>query len=352
MRQRGQKNYAPLIAGMNTEASPLQAPEGTSSDELNMVLDTNGMVRKPRYGTGRILQNPVTLDVGETVSVFFDGVLGSYYWSRYNIFIQVLLYSEGSLPNLYRLFEFRDATDLSLVTSFVIPEGIPTYSGDTEPDQSDYDRAFQRALQDGVTISPLNDGVVFTTSSEPVFCTIDDNGPDVWEINPHIRDFELLDSGISNTVRPNALTDEHEYNLNNAGWWYNKYNDSTGAAIADLPGYFNSEDGNFPSNSDIPYLGLRVDSSSGDRYFSAEELNQNDTGNTEAPRGHYVFPIRRIDRQSKIGTGRLNDGTGQHVTLLIEDGVDVGTGNPPTPGNPLPPPPTVCLPGEPCILPD
>ena len=42
-------------------------------------------------------------------------------------------------------------------------------------------------------------------------------------------------------------------------------------------------------------------------YFNGDQLKTPLTGNTEAPRGHYVYNIREIDRQSKV-SNRAADG--------------------------------------------
>lgn len=60
-------------------------------------------------------------------------------------------------------------------------------------------------------------------------------------------------------------------------------------------------EGTFPSNADIPVLGLKVDESSGEQYFDTSTMLETNLGNTEAPRGHYVYDINGIrDRDSAI----------------------------------------------------
>lgn len=71
----------------------------------------------------------------------------------------------------------------------------------------------------------------------------------------------------------------------------------------------------FPSNADIPVLGLKTDEA-GDDLFSKNTLQNISMGNSEAPRGHYVYNINDIDRGSRV-VFKENDGTpSETVTLL------------------------------------
>jgi len=71
----------------------------------------------------------------------------------------------------------------------------------------------------------------------------------------------------------------------------------------------------FPSNADIPVLGLKADES-GDELFSKNTLLNISMGNSEAPRGHYVYNILDVDRDSKIDA-KGNDGTPFETVTLI-----------------------------------
>ena len=51
---RGEKDYLGFVQVLNTEANPLAAPEGTTSDELNMELNHENGTRARRLGLARI----------------------------------------------------------------------------------------------------------------------------------------------------------------------------------------------------------------------------------------------------------------------------------------------------------
>lgn len=71
----------------------------------------------------------------------------------------------------------------------------------------------------------------------------------------------------------------------------------------------------FPSNADIPVLGLKADEA-GDELFSKNTLANISMGNSEAPRGHYVYNITNIDRDSRI-SDKNNDGTPSTTVSFI-----------------------------------
>lgn len=362
MRQRGQKNYAPLVLGLNTEASPLGAPEGTTSDELNMVLDTDGMVRRPRKGLCAFFDIPEESNES-TVQQTFLGVLGVTYWAREDYIVLCTAYTreveeegeeEETINAMYidRYVYFIHPRSTDIEFQYFWREAIPTYDGEDYPNASDIQRAEQRALDSGITFSPLNEGIVLSTADEPLFIRPNTEGLDVFIIDPQIRDFLLLETSTEIGRNPSTINAAYRYNLLNAGWYENSYKDESGATITNLIERYHSDTGNYPSQAQVPQLGVRVESQTGDRYFSSEELDSVSFGNSEAPRGHYIFPIRRINRLGKVNSPQADGSRPLPVKNILDNGTDPDTGDDPTPGVPIGPiiPPPVCFPGEVCMV--
>ena len=70
----------------------------------------------------------------------------------------------------------------------------------------------------------------------------------------------------------------------------------------------------YPSNADIAQLGLKADSS-GNEEFSADTLNEIVLGNTEAPRGHYVYNINSFDRNTRLASPSTDGTADSSLTL-------------------------------------
>ena len=70
-RASGQKDYISMAQGLITEASPLAFPEGTTSDELNFVIDRDGLVRKRRLGFDKLVTDFVYNGAGAKLENVF-----------------------------------------------------------------------------------------------------------------------------------------------------------------------------------------------------------------------------------------------------------------------------------------
>lgn len=70
---------------------------------------------------------------------------------------------------------------------------------------------------------------------------------------------------------------------------------------------FNS--GSYPSNADIPILGLKTDTDTGYQYFDPDTLDEVVLGNTEAPRGHYIYDIQGDKTRDSVLLNKNDDGS-------------------------------------------
>lgn len=285
-RQLGAKGYLGFPRGLNTETSRLNPAEGTTADELNMDLDLNGLIRTRRKGLENVGTDQAT-----------DGtIIGSYYWDSADTIVIVALKDED--PETY-----------DTITIYL-------YEGDLT-----YIEEWTVRVVDGNAVYPnfseIRNRLVMTFGAKPFIFAKRGTCFDAWSLDLFFRDFKLLDDGLRIGERPTTLTDEHKYNLYNAGWYRDRITTVSDPAEGDPIDDFFTSEGDYPSNSDIVYLG-DAPNSNGVPVFNPDILDNLDVGNTEAPRGHYVYNIREIDRDSKL-TDKENDGTPTSTITQVLD---------------------------------
>lgn len=288
--QKEEKGYLSLQSGLNTESSPLAAPEGTTSDELNMDIDITSMVRRRRKGFEHV-----------EGSKPYDGeVLDCMYWDTADLVVMFGVRSpeEGD----YDIF------DLMIFNSDLTHK-------------VDYEFHVLKTSSSTISASPIRGRLVFTFGADPFLLQKNPDGTlSCWSTKLYIRDFKLIDDGLQIGTRPTSLSSEHRYNLYNAGWYedQNLFGDVVGDPIMD----FHTRIGAYPSNADIVYLG-HIANEHGVTIFDASELKSPLTGNSEAPRGHYIYNIRDIDRSSRI-SNKKDDGTvATTLVALLDKDVNV-----------------------------
>lgn len=320
---RTDQGYLSFAKGLVTEYNPLAAPEGTTFDELNMDVDTDGFVRTRRKpissvslesmagAEGTIVYSAVWEDLDKVLVVVKrdnpDPVTG-------NVLVDVIVYAGGVTP----------VKELTLYFS------LPPV----------------QYVRPSATF--LRKRALLVLGGAPLLIEKVSENYDVYEINLLIRDFKLLEDGSGVGTRPATLNLAHQYNLYNAGWWQNRALLDPNV-VGDPITNFNSKRFQYPSNADIVYLG-DVTNNDGDLKFKPAAYDNIDVGSTEAPRGHYVYDIRNIDRNGRL-SNKTMDGT-QLATLVkvLEDGNAPGTGAPPVPDDPIIPPPVICDPFGECRL--
>ena len=296
---RGEKGYLGFVNGLYTEANPLAAPEGTTADELNMELDIGSGTRVRRKGLER--SSPVQVDLPQDVfGTVTPEELGYWYWRAENKYVTVYRYEKEE--GVFSCIIGISGSDNSFEFSTVV---------DT-------------AEQIQPTVAEIRNRFVITLGTAPVVLQKTATSYDVYVISLFVRDFTLVNDGLSMSERPSSLGNEHKYNLYNAGWY--KERKLSSGSVGDPVTDFFTDKSVYPSNSDIAALGDSVNTSSGEEEFKAETLDNIDLGSTEAPRGHYIFNIRDIERSDKL-TDKDNDGSvSTSVTKVVEDGTDTGDG--------------------------
>jgi hypothetical protein len=287
-RARGEKAYSPMTQGLITEASPLNAPEGSTFDELNFLLETDGGIRKRRKGFTNANSDFTKTVTGATGS----RLLETFYWAEHSLYVAIISFS-GANETWLRVHS-NDSSFTYLGEFQIASLELTTISVDEVR---------------GELIITGSDG---TDSISPILVEKVDTTITFYTIGIYIRDFELVDDGLEIGERPTTLSDEHEYNLYNAGWYATRRlesnrNDTSGDPVTDFfNDNFNSTN-EYPSNADIALLGISTDGD-GNETFQKKTLVQVAIGSTEAPRGHYVYPLNDFDRNTKL-TNKESDGT-------------------------------------------
>lgn len=293
-RVSGEKDYISLTQGLITEASPLAFPEGSTADEKNFLLDVDGMVRKRRKGFENLVSDfTYSNDPDDTYYVE-----NFFYWEAPDVYL-VVITGFGPTPPDTVIRIHRNDVSYSIAGTYVFGSGPSV----TE-------------IADNTNL--VN---IVSAGEKPLLLEYDEAESDIkiYDVDLFVRDFELVDDGLRMSERPSTLSDEHNYNLLNAGWYAERRLSSSGTKgdpIAD----FNTAIGEYPSNADIPFLGLKTDED-GNEEFDPETLDNISLGNTEAPRGHYVFNINSFDRNDKL-TSPDDDGT-ESTTITLQSTISL-----------------------------
>ena len=295
MRAAGQKEYVNLAKGLITEVSPLSFPDGATSNELNFTVDKDGLIRERRKGFSYIY--PLNTFAGAT-----SKLENLFYWRGSKYAIAILT---NAVPETYLRVHAIDAnftaiadvkiadavvsTQIAELTNFL----VITLSNNDKPILLEYLEA--------------TDSIVVNT------------------VSLHVRDFELVNDGLTVSETPTSLTDDHRYNLFNAGWFVSKRDeDQSGNPLtATITTYFNAFS-KYPSNADSVSVGM-ITNASGNLTFDPVYVRDAGLGNSLSPRGHYVFPIDNFNRTLKIGAPS-NDGAPS--TTLTSLGTITLTGTP------------------------
>jgi hypothetical protein len=305
------QGYLSFARGLVTEINPLSTPEdlqGTTSDELNMIVDTDGMIRVRRAGF-ELIPN-----LSEAVQ---GTVLDARFWRKGSCYV-VCSYDPTPSP---------ETNEYNCTVTMVDESG-----------QANKNRQFtiKVHVQDFVlpSLAFLRTKCLVTFGARPVLFTRESSGEfTIQYVNLFVRDFKLVDDDSTLTQRKGVLSSEHKYNLLNAGWYQQRRLIGTNTLSDPIAAFFAGR-AQYPSNADVAYLGDITDTN-GDLRFDPTAFDSVNVGATEAPRGHYVYDIRDIDRQARVITPSLDGQPSNTLTLLVEKGSDPITGFPAEPGVPI-----------------
>ncbi len=286
MRAAGQKEYVNLAKGLITEVSPLSFPDGATSNELNFTVNKDGLVRERRKGFSYIYP----LNTFDRAASKLENL---FYWRGSKYAIAILT---NDIPETYLRVHAIDENFTALADVKIADDEVSTQIAE---------------LTNYLVITLSNSAKPILLEYSEALSTITVNS-----ISIHVRDFELVDDGLSASETPTALTDNHKYNLYNAGWFVSKRdeNQSGNPLTPTITTYFNALS-KYPSNADSVGVGM-ITNADGLLTFDPEYVRDAGFGNSLSPRGHYVFPLGSYERGSKLTSPTLDGAPSTTLTVL------------------------------------
>jgi len=309
-RASGIKQLIAPSAGLVTEQSKLAPAEGSTVDELNFTYNDDGSIRRRRYGLNKedgasfySLTEAVTdtsaASYGMWEAVGGDGDINLHVFQISSV-LHFVKDTSGNLTDQIQTFTYE--LDDMLAPAFVTTEDTPVSLTSGEG----------RLFVVGRKIEP------FYIDYDPDTDTISSTA-----VNLQVRDMTGLDDGYEVDFRPlTTLTEEHDYNLNNQGWWQTRRT-TAGGSFVDPVAEFESTNGAYPSNADIALLGM-VDDGDGNLIYDPDYLLELTLGNTPAAKGHFIINPFNIPYDAlRTGTDTGGGGWGD----LVGTGGGTGTGS-------------------------
>lgn len=274
---KANKLYKTFIKGLITEASPLSFPEDSSYDESNFVLNRDGS-RSRRLGVDAEASHQDITSSVITESNLENGFVTQYEWQAAggdgnNNFWVVQVYNKLLFFNLNdsSVTSGKHVTEVELDAYKIADETTGLYRCSFASGKG---RLF-----------------VVNKQMDPIYIEYDDIA-DSFTVTSYqvlIRDTIGIDDGLAVDTRPEVLTPEHRYNLQNQGWY-------PGAVevyqTEDSPiDIYATAEGKYPSNADLIYIGKLSSANNADiiGLWSAVEQVKTDLGTTAAPKGHYIL---------------------------------------------------------------
>ena len=273
------------VAGLVTEASPINFPEGASVDEENFVLDRDGS-RKRRLGLGKVgdgIQElghvSVSVSGSSTVSNTCYASM-SYLWTNAgeNPATNIFVYQYGN--KLY----FYDANSADSV-------GNPYFGSNI---------SLTATIGTKFSFSSIQGNLIVAVGDQQLRVVeyLSSISYSLSQVRLKVRDFWGIDDGFATDERTSTLTDLHAYNLYNQGWVPEFFCSSD----PDNPTTMNNgttEDpvertylslGVYPSNADILFTALTM-LTNGRKAYYPHALKNIVSGNTPAANGHYIIDL-------------------------------------------------------------
>lgn len=298
--------YYNFSGGINTEVSPLNAPDGTCYDMDNVILVRDGSARV-RLGmdgeSGWHRLGPITQGT-TSVKVSTD------YASKMAVHTGLWSGAGGNGDKEFTVIQFGRLLLFHDSTTEALSGESPKYSVDL-----DAYKIKTTSYEDRVDFAVGNGYLFVASPSINPFYIEYDSETDVFTqhlIDIQIRDFEGLDDGLAIDERPTDLTTNHYYNLRNQGWPVSflcatdrvnankKDHASLGDPIYNVKALLKV----YPSNADIVTYGYTT-MANGTQAFWAHELTSANLGVTPAPKGKYIVQAFKIDRSTVSGISAI-----------------------------------------------
>jgi len=284
-RQAGIKVVNKFQRGLVTEATGLNFPEDAVTESLNVIFDPESIARR-RKGINQEVSGVEKTDLApqsESVRVEYvwKNAAGSYKYT----FVCVQI---GSRIIFYRAT--GDALSANEMASSITLSSFSTgsSSGEIAKEQCSFASGNNYLFVTHPLCEP------FYIEYTPGAGTFTGH-----EITLQIRDFDGVEDDLDVDERPSSLSDEHEYNIKNQGWFKEVVKVRSGSGEIDTPpiDFFKAEMGVYPSNADVwyTYKRLRTDGSA-IVFDPAYNANMDSVGNTAAPKGHYILDAFYLDR--------------------------------------------------------
>ena len=290
------KNYVTFTGGLNTEATVLNFPENAATEIDNFDLVRTGELRR-RLGldfeTSYAIRTEATADTYMT-----RASISTSEWravnGKGNINFQVVQVG----MNLY----FHDLGAEPTSTNLRGTVNLAPYKTESDADYKVMDMSYGQGVL-----------IVCNPGMNSVYITYDETAVTfaATVINIQIRDFDGVDDGLAVDERPTVSTAAHTYNLRNQGWplltaVVLSRGGSEGTYIGIDPlGMSSFLVGYYPNNADIFWACKSTASKAGKEEaigaYSPWTLQDQATGNTPAPKGHYIFDLFNQNKSTVSG---------------------------------------------------
>lgn len=272
-----------LSGGLNTQATGINFPPNACIETDNCIFHELGFVERrlgfefeTNYTTKSIDRAGKAVVAYNWKNVTGDGA------------INLLVKQVGSLLYFYSPTTIGSFSPGALTTTIDLEDFLPLLGSAANIPLAE--------CQFSVGLGYL---IVTHPYTEPFYVTYDLNTQEATatKINIRVRDFEGVEDGLAIDKRPATLSDEHEYNLKNQGWFVND-----GDYITD----FKTTLTDYPSNADVWWVYRDLDN-----IFDPSTVSTiYETGTSKAPSGHYILDPFRTDRGTQAGVSVTEQSSG------------------------------------------
>ena len=263
-----------LSGGLNTQATGINFPTNACIETDNCIFHELGFVERrlgfdfeANYSTKTIDRAGKAIVAYNWKNVTGDGA------------INLLVLQVGSLLYFYAPTPNGSFSPGALTTTVDLEDFLPLLGSAGNIPLAECQ--FSVGLGYLIVTHPYTDPfyVTFDLSTQVATATA---------INIKVRDFEGVEDSLAIDERPSSLSDKHEYNLYNQGWFVNE---------GDYVNDFQSAMTAYPSNADVWWVYRDLDN-----LFDPTTVSTiYETGTSKAPSGHYIVDPFRTNRSAQSG---------------------------------------------------